>query len=506
MSAASNMSIKTPDWVKSAVFYQIFPDRFAKADPPTPSPAMQVPLEPWDSPPTLQGYKGGNLWGVIEKLDYLEDLGITAIYLTPIFQSACNHRYHTHDYYQVDPMLGGNRALRVLLDAAHKRGIKVVLDGVFNHASRGFFFFNDILENGPHSPWLDWFKITDWPVSAYDGSFPANYVSWVDNRSLPQFNHANPQVREYIMQVGEYWVEFGIDGWRLDVPEQIEVEGFWQEFRDRLKKINPELYIVGEIWVDARQWLDGTQFDGVMNYLFTKEAIAFIGGEDVVPELMERPFHRKYEPIDAAEYDRRIQHLLGLYDWEIQLTQMNLLSSHDIARLFTVLGGESGKPGAKETAIAKIKLCAVLLMTFPGVPSVYYGDEVGLGGSFDPDCRRVFPNEIDWQPEIAQCYRDLIRLRHKQLALQRGNYQTLFLDDKIYAFSRQLETPSKTSIIVVFINVSSIACEKKIFLSSLTNAKEIKQIYGDSEIQKNKENKLNLSLKPQSSSIIEIKL
>ncbi|OKH19909.1 glycoside hydrolase family 13 protein [[Limnothrix rosea] IAM M-220] len=497
------MSIQTPDWVKSAVFYQIFPDRFAKAEPPTPSPAMQVPLEPWESPPTLQGYKGGNLWGVIEKLDYLKDLGITAIYLTPIFQSACNHRYHTHDYYQVDPMLGGNRALKVLLDAAHKRGMKIVLDGVFNHASRGFFFFNDILENGPHSPWLDWFQVTDWPVSAYDGNFPANYVGWVDNRSLPKFNHENPQAREYIMRVGEYWAEFGIDGWRLDVPEQIEVEGFWQEFRDRLKKINPDLYIVGEIWFDASPWLDGTQFDGVMNYLFTREAIAFAGGENIVPELMEKPFHRQYEPINAAEYDRRIQHLLGLYDWEIQLTQMNLLSSHDVARLFTVLGGETEKQGAIATAIAGVKLCAVLLMTFPGAPSIYYGDEVGLGGGIDPDCRRVFPRENDWQPDITECYRELIQLRRRFPALQRGTYKFLLAEGKVYGFSRQLQTENFTQTILVFVNAGLENYHGKVSLDSLGKFEAIATLYGNgSELTKNQ---LALKLPARDSMILELK-
>ena len=153
--------------------------------------------------PTLQGYKGGDLWGVMEQLDYLQDLGINAIYFTPTFQSASNHRYHTHDYYQVDPMLGGNPAFKELLDACHQRGMKVVLDGVFNHSSRGFFFFHDVLENGPHSPWVDWFKIHGWPVSPYNGEFPANYEGWADNRALPVFNHDNPEVREYIKEISE---------------------------------------------------------------------------------------------------------------------------------------------------------------------------------------------------------------------------------------------------------------------------------------------------------------
>jgi pullulanase (EC 3.2.1.41)/isoamylase len=220
------MLIQTPDWVKHAVFYQIFPDRFAQAAIPRKTLLKSDRWEPWDLPPSLQGYKGGNLWGVIEQLDYLQDLGINAIYFTPIFQSACNHRYHTHDYYQIDPILGGNTAFQELLDAAHQRQIKIVLDGVFNHASRGFFQFHDILENGPHSPWLDWFKIEGWPLSAYDGSQPANYVGWAGNRALPQFNHDHPDVREYIMEIAEYWIDFGIDGWRLDVPFEVKTPGF----------------------------------------------------------------------------------------------------------------------------------------------------------------------------------------------------------------------------------------------------------------------------------------
>ena len=212
------MQIHTPEWVKHAVFYQIFPDRFAIGKQPQSCLLKNPAWEEWQTPPTMQGYKGGDLWGVIEKLDYLQDLGINAIYFTPIFQSTSNHRYHTHDYYQVDPLLGGNKAFTQLLEQAHQRNIKIVLDGVFNHASRGFFFFNDILENGPNSPWLNWFKIHDWPLSAYDGSLPANYEGWVGNRALPVFNHDNPDVKEYIMEIAEYWIEMGVDGWRLDVP------------------------------------------------------------------------------------------------------------------------------------------------------------------------------------------------------------------------------------------------------------------------------------------------
>jgi neopullulanase len=422
------MTIQTPDWVKHAVFYQIFPDRFARTARSVDYPEMAVSLEPWDATPTQAGYKGGDLWGVIEKLDYLQDLGVTALYFTPIFQSASNHRYHTHDYYQVDPLLGGNAAFQELLTAAHDRQMRVVLDGVFNHASRGFFYFNDILENGPHSPWLDWFKIEGWPLSAYDGAKPANYASWIDNRALPQFNHEHPAVREYIMRIGEYWVRQGVDGWRLDVPFEVKAEGFWQEFRDRIKSINPDAYIVGEVWTDARQWLDGTQFDGVMNYLFTGPTLAFAAGDRVVQEHVEIPDYYPYPALDAAGYADKIQALFSLYPWEIQLAQLNLLSSHDVARVGTVVGED----------LSSLKLSALLQMTFPGAPSIYYGDEVGLMGGMDPDCRRGFPPESAWHQDLLHHYRTLIALRHAHPALRVGDYQVLFTEGLVYVFCRRL--------------------------------------------------------------------
>ena len=271
-------NITTPEWVKDAVFYQIFPDRFAQSS--------RVPkancLQPWGSKPTSKGYQGGDLLGIVEHLDYIKALGINALYLNPIFQSACNHRYHAHDYYQVDPMLGGNAALRELVTEAHKLGIRVVLDGVFNHASRGFFQFNDILEQGAASAYLDWFIVEGWPLHPYDTGKPANYVGWADIRDLPKFNTDNPVVQEYLMQIGEYWVrEFEIDGWRLDVPAEITTPGFWEEFRRRVKAINPEAYIVAEIWDEAREWLQGDTFDATMNYEWTAAVIAFTAGNRV---------------------------------------------------------------------------------------------------------------------------------------------------------------------------------------------------------------------------------
>jgi neopullulanase len=431
------MSVSTPNWVKHAIFYQIFPDSFARKVPDDQAYLLNLPLQDWEARPNVQRYKGGNLWGIIDQLDYLQDLGITALYLNPIFQSACNHRYHTHDYYQIDPMLGGEIAFRQLLRAAHDRQIKVILDGVFNHASRGFLFFNDILEQGPHSPWLDWFKVQGWPVSAYDGSLPANYDCWFNNRALPQFNHDNPATREYLMRVAEYWLRQGIDGWRLDVPNCITATGFWQEFRQRVKGINPDAYIVGEIFDDASQWLGGDQFDGVMNYPFARATIAFAAKDRVVAQHTTPGFNPR-PGLDAMGYGQAINGLLQRHAWEIQLTQLNLLDSHDVARMITMVGHDR----------TSVELAVLLLFTFPGSPSIFYGDEVGVPGGHEPDCRRGFPTGDRWDQAILSLYRTLIQLRHRHAPLRTGSYQTLYAQGQTYVFARGLQQAA----IVVAIN------------------------------------------------------
>ncbi len=455
--------IHTPDWVKHAVFYQIFPDRFAK------SARVLKPnnLEPWDSPPTVEGYKGGDLLGVIEHLDHIQELGATAIYFTPIFQSACNHRYHTHDYYKVDPMLGGNAALGELIEECHRRDIRVVLDGVFNHASRGFFQFSDILENGPSAAWIDWFTVEGWPLSAYDGSRPANYVSWVGNRALPKFNTDNPQVREYIMQVGEFWIEQGIDGWRLDVPFEIHTPGFWEEFRERIKKLNPDAYIVGEVWTDSRQWLQGDQFDGVMNYLFTGPTIAYTAGPRVIANEVRDRSYETMPPLSASAYADTIEALLELYPWKIQQTQLNLLDSHDTARLVSIAGGDQGT----------VRLATILLLTFPGAPSIYYGDEIGLPGNLDPDCRRtiLWDRRDTWDMDMLAFHKRLIAARHAHPALRTGAFHRLYADDAVYSYART----GGSSPVLVAVNADTAPRRVRIPVGPhLAEGAELNPLYG----------------------------
>ena len=417
---------QTPEWVHHAVFYQIFPDRFAS------SPAVAKPprLEAWAARPTPNGFKGGDLLGVVEHLDYLQDLGVNALYFTPVFQSACNHRYHTHDYFQVDPLLGGNPALDQLLAAAHQRGIKVVLDGVFNHASRGFFQFNHILECGGDSPYLDWFDVRGYPLNAYYGR--PNYRCWANLAALPEFNHANPEVVRFIYDVARYWVERGIDGWRLDVAFQFGDDAFWQGFRSIVKQCNPEAYITAEIVEDASRWLRGDQFDAVMNYLFTYCVWGFIGGAEADPDLMghwTRHAGGLLSP-HVQDFARNLEELLGRYPRSNVLAQQNLLDSHDTSRLLSILRGRKDL----------LKLAVLVQMTYPGAPMVYYGDEIGLEGGKDPDCRRAFPwDERAWDHDLRSTFKRLIAARHAHRALRDGTYRTLAAKDGLFAVWREAE-------------------------------------------------------------------
>ncbi|MFW7378586.1 MAG: alpha-amylase family glycosyl hydrolase [Oligoflexus sp.] len=462
------MTHSFPEWVRDAVFYQIFPDRFAKSSR-VPKPAG---LEAWDSPPNLYGFKGGDLIGVSERLDYLQDLGITAIYLTPVFQSAANHRYHTHDYMQVDPILGGNAALRRLLDEAHSRSIKVLLDGVFNHASRSFFQFSHTLENGYYSPFVDWFHFNkDWlqsgaPLDPYgvvahqrhgaggQGSFHTyGYHAWWDLPALPKFNTQHQEVREFLWQVAEYWIDFGIDGWRLDVPNEIDDDEFWREFRRRVKNKNPQAYLVGEIWSDAHRWLQGDQFDGVMNYIFAKATLGFFIGENLYHEELRRCGYNDVHAIGAEEYARRLQDLVKAYPDSITHCQLNLLGSHDTPRVLTCGRGDH----------QAVKLCFLAMLMFPGAPCIYYGDEIGMAGGHDPDCRRSFDwDKNTWNHSVHSFFRDCIRLRQQYPVMRQGEFRIPYANDGVVVMQRQ----NSEDTVLAVLNASNHP--KKITLPSLS--------------------------------------
>lgn len=430
------MTITTPAWVHHAVFYQIFPDRFAR------SPRIQHPpgiqFKPWGSDPSEQGFQGGDLLGVVDKLDYLKDLGVNALYLNPIFASAANHRYHAYDYMAVDPLLGGTPALRELLDQAHARGIRVVLDFVPNHASRGFWPFHHILENGSNSPYLDWFYIQKWPLRPYNSTKtrPPNYAAWWSNPALPKINVRNPGARSYLMNVARHWLEFGIDGWRIDVAEEIDDDDFWRELRLLVKATNPEAYLVAEIWHEARHWLQGDMFDAVMNYFVGRAAVSFFASRTLNPGFQ----HPDYvvQPIDAREFDRQIRTFLGFYDWQIDLAQLNLLDSHDTPRALWLMGADK----------SALRLSVLFQMTLPGAPCIYYGDEIGMTGAGDPDCRRAFPWErpASWDGELLAFYKQAIALRHAHPALRTGRVEPLYANGEVYALARRLD--DQTALVI----------------------------------------------------------
>ena len=429
-------AIETPAWVSDAIFYQIFPDRFARSER-VPKPSN---LEPWDTPPSRHGFKGGDLLGVVEQLDYLADLGVTAIYLNPIFQSTANHRYHTHDYYQVDPILGGNRALRSLLDSAHERGMRVILDGVFNHASRSFFQFNHIAENGPASPYADWFIIENYPLRPYHAPKGKHgYKAWWNLPALPKLNVSTPAVREFLWDVATHWIEFGADGWRLDVPSEIDDDLFWQEFRQRVKAVNPEAYIVGEIWHDASHWLQGDQFDAVMNYPVARACLGHFVGDRLWHKEVARSAYQQIDTLDAQGFSTEIDRVLGLYPRPVTEVQFNLLGSHDTPRFKTLASGDN----------TCYRLATLFQMTYPGAPCIYYGDEIGMEGRHDPDCRRGFPwDEELWDQELRADVQRCISLRKAYPALRRGDLTWLLARDGIVAYMRRLEG----EVVVVVLN------------------------------------------------------
>lgn len=425
------MAIDTPEWVGKSIFYQILPDRFARSGQVNVDAKL---LEDWDIPPTEFGFKGGDLYGVADKLDYLQDLGITAIYFCPIFSSAANHRYHTYDYMQVDPLLGGNDALRKLIDEAHARDMKIVLDGVFNHASRGFWQFHHVLENGDASPYRDWFHFDpdrmngSRPFQPYpdqkaqadldsgQGSYEAvGYSAWWNLPALPKFNTNCAAVREYLLDVATHWIEFGIDGWRLDVPNEIDDDEFWREFRRRIRAINPDAYIVGEVWGEAKRWLQGDMWDAVMNYQITAACLGYFGADHLDLEETRRPSSFSHvRQLQGKEFAAEVDRVTSMYSPDIAACQLNLLDSHDMPRFLTCCKGN----------VSALKLAWLFVCCLPGAPCVYYGDEVGLDGRHDPDCRKGFPWDSSvWNQDLRDWYRGCIQLRISQQLGQAGRIQ-----------------------------------------------------------------------------------
>ncbi|RLE00318.1 MAG: alpha-amylase [Bacteroidetes bacterium] len=408
-----------PYWVQDSIFYQIFPDRFCNSDPGNNTLTTQA----WGEKPTIWGFQGGDLRGVIQKLDYLLDLGVTAIYFNPIFQATSNHRYNISDYLKIDSKLGTTKDFQALLDVAHQNGIRIVIDGVFNHCGRGFFAFNDVLENQNHSPYIDWFHLNNVPPDAYSPGDADDYEAWWKFKSLPKFNTDNPSVRKYIFDVARYWIRLGADGWRLDVPNEIDDESFWEEFRQIVRSENPDAYLVGEIWDGDPKWVGPASFDGLMNYPVRDGVIGFLMGN-----------------LAADGFSEMINRQLNQYDRENVFAMYNTLGSHDTVRIKTELGGDQ----------KKLKMAYSFLMAYPGAPAIYYGDEIGVEGGKDPDCRKAFPwDEKDWDHDLRNYLQKLINIRKRKSVLRRGSYQKVIVDSKkgLYAFARKLGGESLLTVL-----------------------------------------------------------
>lgn len=475
--------LRTPDWAKEATWYQIMPDRFRNGDPRNDPPHTRAWTSDWyeATPHEEQGelglwdfwiyrrHYGGDLAGVLEKLDYLESLGVTAIYFNPVFEAESHHKYEATDYRHIDTSLGRGEDWREvaaeedltdpdtwswspsdelfleLLGACHERGIKVVIDGVWNHVGKRHPAFADVARRGKDSPYRDWFDVTSFEPFRYEG--------WAGFGDLPVFKKdehglACDAVKQHIFDVTRRWMDpdgdgdpsDGIDGWRLDVPMEIAMP-FWDEWCALVKSINPDAYLTGEVWDRADAWVNGQRFDAVMNYVFAREAIAWIGHEE-----------RK---ISASELDSRLAELRLAYPLETTQCMMNLAGSHDTDRLASMMlnpdrgydeenreqanrAYDSSKPGARH--YKRARLMALLQMTYVGAPMIYYGDEAGMWGPDDPSNRKPMlwedlepyakPRENHVEEEHLAFYRALGALRREHSALRRGSYRTLLADDE----------------------------------------------------------------------------
>lgn len=405
-----------PEWAENKVIYQIFPSRFATDQP--------VKDSHWYQEPIGAGVSlGGNLRGIIAHLDHIRTLGADIIYMTPIFYSKSAHKYDTIDYYRIDPTFGTGEDLRELVEKAHAMGIRVMLDGVFNHTSPEFFAFADLKKNREKSPYRDWYYVEDFPIRVFP---KPNYKCFGYFGGMPKVNLRNPETARYFTDVALHWLRVsGADGWRLDVGDEI-CHDFWRSFRKAVKSEFPDALIVGEIWHHAPDFLEGDQWDSVMNYPFFR-AVEDFGA---------------WQKISASTYLGRLGFLRGNTHVKAYPLLWNIIGSHDTARLLHRCGEDKSRQ----------KLCAALCLLWPGMPMIYYGDEVGMTGGPDPDCRRgMLWDEKRQDRDMFRFYQTLIRLRKEIPGITRGRIVRQEADDAkgLILLARELE---EKTVSMVFCN------------------------------------------------------
>lgn len=408
-------SITTPKWARGCVYYQIFPERFFDGD----RSNNPKETEPWGSKPTRENFMGGDLLGIIEKVPYLKELGAECIYLNPIFTADFNHKYATTDYYSIDPLFGTNEDFGNLVKKCHENGIRILLDGVFNHTGINFKPFKDAFEKGKESEYYDWFFFTSEKpmISHHDYECVGAY------KYMPKLNTSNPKVREFILDVMDFWIEkYDIDGWRLDVAD--EVDGtVWNEARYRLKRKYKDILLLGETWGNGGNLLDGKKVDAVMNYCF-RDSVRDFFGKDL---------------ISSTEFENRIGRMLSSNRTVTNYVQYNLLDSHDTERFLFYCDGK------KE----KVRTAVAFQMLFLGAPAVYYGDEVGMNGDNDPDCRGAMVWDETADRELLSYYKSLIAFRRNNEAVREGKFKMIFADDenRTIGFERRHESETVTVFI-----------------------------------------------------------
>lgn len=405
-------------WMENACFYQIFVDRFHMGDKKKDLSYINCK---WKDIPTPKTFAGGDIKGITQKLSYIKKMGCNAIYLTPVFSSISNHKYDIMDYYQVDKQFGSNEDLKELVEKAHKKGIRIVLDAVFNHCSEGLMQFQDVLEKGKTSEYYDWFIIKGDRINEKRD----NYEVFASCTYMPKFNTSNPEVQRFLLDIATFYIkEYDIDGWRLDVSDEVS-HHFWRLFRQEVKAVKKDAVIIGENWHDANSNLRGDQYDSIMNYAFTKSCLDYFA----------------WDKINAKEMAMKLNSILMRNTDTVNKMMLNLLDSHDTHRFYKEVNEDR----------FKMKAALSLLYLFPGAPCIFYGTEILIWGGYDPDCRRC----MDWEKakfdgeykDIYDLLRSLSDIRQKE-HLAKGSVRIYAEDDTFY-----LENENGMRVIVLEINM-----------------------------------------------------
>ena len=499
-----------PDWFFGGVMYQIFPEKFKNSNPKlNPENVLD-----WGTKPTRLGFQGGDLYGVIEKLDYIKKLGVNIIYLNPIFLSGSVHKYDTWDHFKVDDNFGGDEALTLLIESAHAMNMKVILDCSLNHVHPRHFAFQDLIQNGPDSKYKEWFTVFDYhirlkyrphlysqtykvgwdgneeqykeyldktfsetkvPVEIFEDDGPIcepTYKSWWGVPDMPKVNYSSTEARKWALQVTEHWIKnFDIDGWRMDVAKEIDTS-FWREFREIAKKTKKDILLLSEIFGDTSQWLQGDMFDGTMNYSFRENMIDFFANKNMKPD----------------EFSESLAHLYSMYSFEAITSCQNLLSSHDVKRFLN-----------RCEKIEDVYGAIFFQATFPGIASIYYGDEIGLDGGDEPNNREPFPwnDDSNWNIHLQEITSSLMNLKNSNSILKYGTFELIPSSQGVVIFRRVLQ---KESLICIF-NRDSLVEDFKIS----SQAHSVEKIYGEFDIKLENKEILITKLLPNAGIIIHEK-